>query len=480
MSSVDTPSQLSKASTIAATPMPPAVVVPTRQQQPQTYHHEALTFSFIKLWRRTLRTMLRSASYAFIARLLFGVMKSVLRHGMKLGKLLPAVGREVTDGDPMKWALLVGSLSSYRGVRVTLEKWLPIPPWLAAVVAGATSTLGTFAMNLQTRTELALYLLIRAAHGLLCTYVHPRLPSVMQQFTHWDVVAMTLSASQILWGAFFSPDCHSAKYQDFLVRCTMFDPRVVNGVGGLYKGQITPAAVDFLWERKLPLPRSPTDVEHGCVLLHPGKTCNEALLHFLKDHFLRFSLPLYVPLKIVTTTLFGMKKLIKQPLPTLGKMVTQSVTSSMFLTLYCAGPCRVICAFNQFHIVSPRGIGLFAGLLAGPATLLEPKNRRMDLALFCSMHALRNAYLSLVNRTIMPRPNRHWLTVMLAASTAALFALYDYHPEVTHPNVRGTLSWLLSEGHALHHAHLTGNKQSSQPSQAHRHLTGATIQIGPQ
>jgi hypothetical protein len=395
------------------------------------------------VWQKTLRKMIRSALYAALARLLFGFLKSIVKGGLSK-KMLRLVKGELLSANPWKWAVLVGSLSSYRGVQQTIERLLPAAPVPATSwVAGALTSLGFFVMNMETRTELALYTLIRAVHGLVTAKVYPKFPQPLQDFNHWDTLTMCVTAVQIMYCLVYETTVHQHSYQSFLVKCTTVDPRVLSAIAGLQRGLMVPELVDYARQHSHPvLPVS--NLKQSCTLLHNGSSCLQANVNFIVCHFTRFCLPLYVPLKLSTTFGFGFTKAMKNPLGSLTKAITSALQSSVFLTAYCIPPYACLCVFPNLGLQSPALMGLFCGV-AGLATLIEPKGRRLDLALYCSMHALRSFFMLLVRRGWLTRPTRHYITAMSLFAFGTLFYQYDHESDNLHPNIRKALSWITAE-----------------------------------
>lgn len=396
-----------------------------------------------QVWRHTVRAMLRSAVYAALARWGFGIIKSIVKAG--IGKrFLAAAAAEVFSTNPLKWAVVAGGLSSFRGIQQTLERLLGLPHGVSGFTAGALASLSVLVMNVQTRTELSLYLGARAAHGACTSLLLPNLPEKLRDFEHWDVVTMSLCAWQILYGLMFMPHCHQPSYQAFLYRCTLVDPRVVESVAGMHRNHMIPNLVAVCAERKLPVPALCTAT--SCMLFHPNQnSCGRFLGGWFLQHLTRLTLPLYLPLKVTTTLLFSRQKVLVSPLPTLQKIVVSAVRSAVFLTAYCASPVGFMCVFSKAGIRSPWLLACAGGLLPGVATLIEPKSRRLDLALYCVMHAFRCAVLTLVARGHLRRPTRHHVTALLMAAVGFLHHQYDTEPHGMHPNMRSAVAWLGKE-----------------------------------
>ena len=404
----------------------------------------------IAIWRKTIRLMLRSAVAIALARILLGCLKALGKAKISRRALDIALD-DALSLNPPKWAIVAAAVSSYHGVQGTLSFLLHnvMRRLLGDVVArriinglaGGITSFGFMAMNITTRTEIGLYAAMRAAHGVLSAHAWPRLPPALKGFQHWDVATMCLASCQILYNLMFEGTCNSLQYQTFCVRCTMTNPKVLASVAGLQREVIVPEAVEYAWKHKLPLlPAS--DLKQSCNFTHYGMTCGANMLDWYKRHLTLFSLPLYVPLKLTTTFLLGYKKAFRRPLTSLAKALSSSMWSSLFLTMYCGFPYGIICAFANMNLRWPAAAGIVSGICGGLMTFLEPKPRRIDLALYSMMQAVRGAVLLLVRRGWIRRPNRHHITLMSFLSMAAMFYQFEEEPEELHPNVVKTLAWL--------------------------------------
>ena len=393
------------------------------------------------LWGRLPRP-LRNAILAALARLAFGFGKALLKVGKHRAGLGAALLHELLSVNPLKWAALIGSLSSFRHVQRVVGA--VVPARFSAFPAGVLCSLGVLVMNRATRTELSLYLAVRAIHCLLVAYVWPRLPALLRSFEHYDTLTMMLAGGQIIYSHVMEPDTHSAFYRAFLLSCAQQKSENPACICAAYRGHVVPQMVKYCMRRGLPLPTHPPS-RSVCQFVHPQTiTCNERLLYWTVSHLFQFSLPLYAPLKILTTCLFSWRTVREDPLSAAYKAIKSTISSSLFLTLYCALPFRAMCWFGNHNVHNEAIIASTFGFLCGLPTLLEPKSRRIDLALYCSMHALRAAVLLLVKRGWFARPGHVFRLVVFLLSFGYIFHQYDHAPESLHRNVRKSLNWMVA------------------------------------
>ena len=434
--------------------------------------------------------MLKSALFAALARLALGLSKTLMKSGFKPSKkFLQILTKEMGLGNPIKWAILCAGLSSYRllqqvllmiiepaswrtrrALEVTLEKPGKSTRVLASFGAGMLASLPFFALNVHTRTELALYLCIRAAHGVACAYWEALpLPEPIKRFNHYDVVVMGVTSAEIIYSLVMQANAHLAGYQDFLLGNTKMPQNATQVIAALMRGQYVPEAfgIDQNYGR---LGRLTAGGEVGtdmglvatteqlrgrfdpsrfcdvCAYTHPQvSSCIVNYLQYLVKHITTVSIPLYLPLKLMATLVFGMKKLKKDPAGVVVKLGKGILSSSMFLTLYASAPVGSVCAAAYAGVTSQPLLFAISGFLSAMATFLEPKGRRLDLALYCSVQTLRSFTRILYYNGYIPRPNHHWIFVLQTTAVGLVLYQYDNHADIMHPNLKGTLGWLLNE-----------------------------------
>ena len=189
--------------------------------------------------------------------------------------------------------------------------------------------------------------------------------------------------------------------------------------------------------------RTPMDGRTICQFVHPGwRSCNVYIMYYILRHLLTRSLPLYAPLKFLSMCLFSWKSVRRAPLAAVTKAVKSTFNSALFLTMYCAGPFRFQCLLGNSRLRGDWFVALSL-LSSGVPTLLEFKSRRLDLALYCSMHALRGFILLLSRRAWFARPSHVFRLVVFLLSFGYIFHQYDHAPDSLHANLRKSLNWVV-------------------------------------
>ncbi|EPY28289.1 hypothetical protein STCU_05190 [Strigomonas culicis] len=398
--------------------------------------------------RHTLRIALRNGLYAAIGRILIGILKQLAKKGLSRA-FLQRVRGEVLSLDPIKWAFVFGGFSCYRlcvQLLTRLADALRLPHKSVSFFSGCICSLPALVMNKTTRTELSLYMFVRAAHAFALRFVLPRLPLSLQRFDHYDTLLMCLSSVQICYGCMFAPFTMPPSYQNFLSQASTYDRRFFRAYIGYMRGHTAPEMVDLSVEKGWELfnGHSQESVNRLCEYTHKGYTCNGWILHFIPINMLRVGIPLYGPLKFFMLVTGGQKKLRQHPTTTLLRALKSVLTSALFLALYVSIFIRSACF--SIHMGYRGGLRTsLLGSLAGLATLLEPKGRRMDLALYCAMYALRSFLLTQNRLGHLPYP-RHWFVFSTYLASMG-FMLYEYEeePKLLNPRVRSAMKLLLGE-----------------------------------
>jgi len=390
---------------------------------------------------KVLKLLLRNALFAVLARVTLGLIRSLLRRGQQ--SLLKRIMNETLSMDLLKWGVAISGFSCLRFVEQATLRVVPSREF-AAAFAGFLSVIPLRVFQPRIRAEFAMYVVIRALHAFSVTEVLPRMPPRIRDFQHYEAVSMALCSVEILYCCMFMPHCHATHYQRFLERCTMVDTRVLAGTAGMHRRQIVPELIDYASKHPVPLPDPDKNMRVLCAYYHPNESCTESAAKFLVRHFTRISLPLYLPLKLLATIVLKPKKLLTDSWKTVRDIVLTTAQSSMFLTLYCAGPLAMICVSNRLNMHSPIGLALLTGV-AGFATVVEAKSRQLDLALYCAAHAARSGAMVLWYRGWTNKPSLALLEVLEGISMGYIYFLYSCGNEKLHVSVRAGLARLLGE-----------------------------------
>lgn len=399
--------------------------------------------------RHYIVIILRNTAAAFIIRILVGVVKSLTRKGISRAFLV-GVEREIFSLNPPKWAAIIGGLSSFRLCVKLLELFssrvVSIHEKSIPFLSGCICSLPAMVMNRSTRTELALYALVRALHTFVLRFIFPFLPECVRNFSHYDVLLMCMSSSQISYGAYYAQSTLPANYLSFLMRASLYDDRFVRGYASYMRHHVSPDLVAISLENNWPLlaERTKETENQLCTYAHAGYSCNTWALYFIGQNILKLGIPLYAPLRLVSVLLFDRRNLIRRPLRSLMRSVQSVLTSSLFLALYVACFIRGGC-YSLQHGGRGGKLSSLVSFFAGLTSLLEPKSRRMDLSLYCFTFSLRSFVLTQNRLGRLPYPKDWFLFLVYIFSMGYMFFEYNEEPDLLNPRVRDSFKFLLGE-----------------------------------
>lgn len=399
--------------------------------------------------RHNAKMIIRNSVLALLIRVLVGIAKGLARKGLTKA-FLKHIEREIFSLNPPKWAVVVAGLSSFRLLVELLETFSArvyhIPKKPIPFVSGCICALPALVMNRETQTELALYASVRALHTFILRFIFPFLPKFLQNFNHYDVLLMCLSSSQISYAALFAQSTLPAGYLSFVMRASMYDDRFIRGHASYMRRHISPDLVAVSLEKNWPLLAERTRETEAqlCNFVHEGFTCNTWALHFVWQNVLKMGIPLYAPLRIITVLVFDRKRLFANPARVISKSIRSVLTSSLFLGLYIACFIRSGC-YSLQHGGEGGKLSSLLSFFAGTSTLLEPKGRRMDLALYCLTFSLRSFLLTQNRLGRLPYPKYWFLFLVYVVSMGYMFFEYEEEPDLLNRRVRDAFRKMLGE-----------------------------------
>lgn len=395
------------------------------------------------------------------------------------------------------WAALFGL--SYRAVRRLTRSSA-----LAGAAAGATTAmLLPLRGTLADPVELALHAAVRAGEHLLQVgvdrgYCHPVLGE------HGGTLLFVAACTEIMFAWFYEPDALPRTYNHWITRMADMDSRLLDAlralrVGRVRYGQQSPVLRQYCMDHHLDPTRA--DLAHGfipCSVVHPhhGGAC---LSHFAErvTHGAVAAMSLYVPVHALAAAvvMLGRRANRERTHHDDGSSSSSSMTGSIIPTLppRAAEPAlsteavpSVRSGSSSTH-ASPEApllrdvalrvlfgamrssafLGLFIGLawygvcltrnslhddwtagpllgsfLSGWSVLLEPPQRRMELACYVLPRALHSVWFRL-KRAGLARdvPYFHVLLSMLAC--AILASAWEQRSTSLRPMVRAILGLML-------------------------------------
>lgn len=296
-------------------------------------------------------------------------------------------------------------------------------------------------------TSLALYVFLRGVTLLVRCGNLPTAPAWKRRlltptrYRHGDVALMCLSSCQLLYSWIVLPSTLPVSYIRFLNKHGGKDTRLVEAVREMSwratpeKSALEASGKQLKKHGPLPALRGTQCFEHyhgniPCEFLHPGMSCTAHILTFLPQAYLR-ALPVYLPVYAVPAALVHRKRLLRPGVrgELWAKMGMGVLRSSAFLALYCALAWRGACTGWQLTGGTSGRVIAMSCWVAGLATFVEKKSRRMELALYCLSRAVEAFALTLVawgwvSKKAVPR---RLDVVLFSAAAAAICHCYSDH-----------------------------------------------------
>ncbi len=288
-----------------------------------------------------------------------------------------------------------------------------------------------------THTSLALYVLLRGITLLVrCGNLPTAAPWKRRLLTptrwkHGDVFLMCLSTSQIGYSWLVLPHTLAPSYRRFLDKHGGKDMYILEAVREMsrqVRHGIAPGTKPITV-----LDGTPFQGFHGnvpCEILHPGMTCNQHLFRFFPEGYLR-ALPVYLPVYVIPAALVHRGKLLKgdSRAELWKKVALGALRSSAFLSLYVDLAWRGACfGWNVAGGTSVMAL-ITTCWVAGLATFVEKKSRRMELALYCLSRSLEAFSLTLIHNGYINKKRipRRLDVLLFSAATACICHCYSDH-----------------------------------------------------
>lgn len=221
---------------------------------------------------------------------------------------------------------------------------------------------------------------------------------------------MCAAAAVINPAAFLAQDEHQKGYQKFMERMTLGVQR-----DSLLGNPVSGPSMHAGWKQMIFCDELQRDLGG-----HPTNSCSRAALLFVAPRIFLISLKLYGPLYLAWNAF-----LLRVP----NKHFLENVIrSSVFLTGYTVTQYLTVMWFQS--TISPnlkRWQHMSFAWLSGLWTLLERKERRPELAVYCTAHALNSLYMQAKKYGYVSGTPTYISYPLLALSSGILTHFHDQH-----------------------------------------------------
>eukprot|EP00158_Paraphelidium_tribonemae_P008957 Partr_v1_DN28734_c5_g1_i5_m61741 len=124
---------------------------------------------------------------------------------------------------------------------------------------------------------------------------------------------------------------------------------------------------------------------------------------------------MYLPLNVGMMLLWRSELLSKDPRKFFGQLLTSSLRSSAFITVFASVAWLPPCYIQRLTGKNWAGSYLLNGFLSGATVVMEyPKSRRLELALYCFPRAVESAWNLLVLKKFVRPIIETWQTALFS------------------------------------------------------------------
>ncbi|GMH39395.1 hypothetical protein BSKO_07293 [Bryopsis sp. KO-2023] len=358
-----------------------------------------------RIRERALTALVRGAAAGFALRGgLHLLSKALSLVSARRSKKTVLSGRHPLE-ETARYTAFLGALG---GVYVAVDEGLAL--WLGkkktakwrALVAGLCAGPSILLTGSDVRhNSLSLYIFLRGLTLLIRCGNKPSSRAWLRallaptRFEHGDTLMMCLASYQILYSFIVMPHTMPKSYVHFLQRHALKAPYVWEAIRELLAHNATSSLPATELQALKGTGHIPICTRVPCSLLHPSQSCAGHIGRFLPAAYIR-ALPVYLPVYLIPALLVHRKRLWTEPLAILPRVLLGTLRSSGFLALYIG--CALAGACSG-HSIFGTTSGVFCGFLtsvAGLATLVEKKSRRMELALYCASRAIQALFECMV------------------------------------------------------------------------------------
>lgn len=346
----------------------------------------------------------------------------------------------------------------------------------STLLAGAGAAGALVFVDGTRRRSLALYALTRA---LQCAYNSAKRKNYWHFWgSHWeygDSLLFALSSAQVMYAFIMRPKTLPPEYFRFIQKTGPVEKEVLEIVRQANRGMLLdPAFVDaFIAKKKMVLdfdiPRGCPDMVSCRMVHHQSTTCTMGTIETFRSAFVS-AFPLYLSLFIVPSVVIHFKKFLARPFSTLTRAVLNASRSNSFVASFVALYMACICVQRKIMTKDHRFVYYLAGLGASASILIEPKNRRSELALYVLPRALDSLYIILRDRRIVSGV-RHGEVLVFAVSMAIMMHTYEHEKDSMGSFLHSTLKRFLqspTDKKKIFLSHLEQHKQQQQQRRDNR------------
>jgi len=263
---------------------------------------------------------------------------------------------------------------------------------------------------------------------------------ILPSLDNGDTMLMSLASASMIHSWIFHPETLDHGYTKFLTLHSQIPPIVHESLREMYRGgRIDVVALNKKRARlrgfamRLSDPRNYDSLKPG-EIIHPTRST----LHYLGLFFARamsLSIPVYLPVFLVPILLFYPSALVTKPRETTKRIFKGAMRSSLFLSMYCTVGIGSLSVLRRMGLTYKNVGGMshvlfmIAGALGGVTTILEKKNRRIELALYVLSKAIEGRWNQAVQAGLV-KPIRNAEVLVFCFCFGIITHCFTRHPQM--------------------------------------------------
>lgn len=422
---------------------------------------------------------LRAFISAYAVKYLVGLVQALITGRLRQK---PSLIFTLFDADTFRFASFFGVfIGGFKGLNCILRKLRDTDDHLNGFIAGCISGLALAIDSKDRRVAVAMYLSTRSLQMGYNALMKRRL---VPNWKHGDTLLMALVNVQIIYAFMSYPKSLARSYYNWIYNLadlqSSWGPKARTAMSCLSsisnqneppKEIITPLlessqtmlshalskspaqaifqnVFQYIWSTLSPAqaPLAFTDPlianthkYEWCAICHPKTTsCTYASMLYAFRCFPK-TMKIYLPLNIAMILLWKSDKLLKDPKEYIKRIITSSIRSSTFITVFAAIAWLPPCYLRHLTGTETKLAYLLNGFLSGSTVILEqPKSRRLELALYCFPRALESLWNIMVDKGYV-KALPYGEVVLFSLSMGLMMTLYQNEPDVVPSNYESVM-----------------------------------------
>lgn len=285
---------------------------------------------------------------------------------------------------------------------------------------------------------------------------------VGSDWEHGDSLLFVVSCAQVMYAYVMRPETLPPSYFSFMLRTAPIDKNILKCVQlanrnipfdintiQQYANKVTPnnytvPNIADILQPYLTSSATALPAILPCSCIHPQcPSCSRMFIYSI-IRAAKSVAPVYISLTFVPMIFLQFWSLMRTPGKLIGRGLFSSLRSTAFVSTYVSTYMGLICLHRKLASTDHRSIYFLIGLISPLSILLERKSRRAELALYVLPRALDSLYLSVIDRSNIPRIP-YGTELLFCLSMGILMYCRDTIPEQMSPLLRRILNFFVND-----------------------------------